>query len=83
MYADQPSGLGPEIVTFDNDYTIDTSQQKWFYHLDKWKEAGRPTSKPPGIEDADQPLSKGSDRSRDYSLTDGRYLLRPEVSAIL
>lgn len=82
MYADQPSGLGAEIVTFDNDYSIDISTQKWFYQLNQWKADGRPTAKPPGVGNADKPLTQGSKKKQDYSLLDDRYLLRPEVGVI-
>ncbi|GJJ12008.1 hypothetical protein Clacol_006246 [Clathrus columnatus] len=79
MYADQPSGLGAEIVTFDNDYSVDISKQAWFFHLNKWKEAGQPTAKPPGVGNPDGPIPKGSKGKQDYTLTDDRYLLRPET----
>ncbi|KAF8582069.1 glycoside hydrolase family 47 protein [Ramaria rubella] len=79
MYADQPSGLGAEMVTFDGGK--DASEVKWMRRLEKWKEDGKPGGKPPGVGNAAPPLpSGGGNIIMDYSLTTSSYLLRPEAS---
>jgi len=88
MYADQPSGLGPEVAMFHGNLhgeglpgypSSDASHEVWFRHLEEWEEDGRPGGKPPGVGDAGSPLIHGSKEDADYILFAPSYLLRPEV----
>ena len=92
MYADQPSGLGPEIVLFDGVLhgeghpgypTSDFSEEKWMWHIERWEQNGRPGGKPPGVGDAGQPLNDHEDVKMDYEIWTSDYLLRPEVCACI
>jgi hypothetical protein len=88
MYADQPSGLGAEMVLFDGKnygegyegYPItDYEEDKWMWHLEKWERDGRPGGKPPGVGNAGPPVASSGDVKLDYTLWTSSYLLRPEV----
>jgi len=88
MYADQASGLGPEVALFNGNLygeghpgypTSDASHEKWINHLVQWDEDGRPGGKPPGVGDAAPPLTEFSEAEAGYDLWAPRYLLRPEV----
>lgn len=89
MYADQPSGLGAEIVLFDSNTSGDHpghgaagyEHEKWMWHLDNWEKKGRPGGKPPGVGNAASPLASQGDVKMDYTLWTSSYLLRPEVSS--
>jgi mannosyl-oligosaccharide alpha-1,2-mannosidase len=86
MYADQPSGLGAEIVLFDGNTpgesnpVVDYEQEKWTWHLEKWEKSGKPGGKPPGVGNAGPPLTDNENVKMDYTLWTSSYLLRPEVS---
>lgn len=85
MYADQPSGLGAEIVLFDSRAghpVTDYEEEKWTWHLKKWEKEGRPGGKPPGVGNAGPPLASAGDVKMDYTLWTSSYLLRPEVSTL-
>lgn len=87
-YADQPSGLGPDEVTF-----VPTDTQPgggvawsllWFDYLENWKKS-HIRGPPPGLAEV-QPVVLmaedtlgGTTNTRDYAAKDPRYLLRPEV----
>jgi mannosyl-oligosaccharide alpha-1,2-mannosidase len=89
MYADQPSGLGPEIVIFHDWGTNDTpvwihqtetwKQERWIGHVQKWEEDGRVGGKPPGVGNAGLPLKSEEGVKKDYVIQVSSYLLRPEV----
>lgn len=87
MYADQPSGLGAEMVLFDAGgeeaagYPAEYEQEKWKVHLEKWEKDGRPGGKPPGVGNAGPPVASDGDVKLDYTLWTSSYLLRPEVSS--
>ncbi|KAF9054465.1 glycoside hydrolase family 47 protein [Panaeolus papilionaceus] len=86
-YADQPSGLGPDEVTF-----VPTDTQPgggvawsllWFDYLENWKKS-HIRGPPPGLAEV-QPVVLmaedtlgGTTNTRDYAAKDPRYLLRPE-----
>lgn len=95
MYADQPSGLGPEIAMFDG-WKTDASaasndhwkQERWMTHVERWEQEGRIGGKPPGVGNAGLPLELEESNSENYRMTDYKiytssYLLRPEVSVWL
>lgn len=84
-YADQPSGLGPDIVTM----RIGKSGEiRWMDAMQKWKASGQ-LGPPPGV--GDKHPWVGNPRAitvkekqidtitRDYSIRDTAYYLRPEV----
>ncbi|KII87481.1 glycoside hydrolase family 47 protein [Plicaturopsis crispa FD-325 SS-3] len=80
-YADQPSGLGPDVMMFYAQGSV-----PWVSALAKWKGSGS-RGPPPGMGDK-QPViydqmerTKGARRghSRDYTLVRTGYLLRPET----
>lgn len=68
MYADQPTGLGPDEVLFPE------GEEFWMAEVKKWREGGKRGS-PPGI--GAQPVTRAKERG--YTIRAGRYLLRPEV----
>ena len=74
-YADQPSGLGPDIMVMDAWSGEGTG--RWIDHVNDWIEAGRPGDVPPGLHEP-PPVKDGS--GKDYRISRGDYLLRPEVS---
>jgi len=84
-YADQPSGLGPETVTM----RIGKSGEiRWMDAMQEWKANGQSGS-PPGVGDkrpwVGNPKAKNVREkqidtiSRDYSIRNTGYYLRPEV----
>lgn len=73
MYEDQPTGLGPDEVTFNG------NSELWVRKLKKWREEGR-RGPPPGIGPKLPRDAKGA--ANDYIVRSGRYLLRPEVRHI-
>lgn len=68
-YADQLSGLGPDLMSMPQ------GGKKWVGEIGRWKAEGR-QGKPPGTS---EPLPERDPTHRDYSATNARYLLRPEV----
>lgn len=72
-YADQLSGLGPDIMTMVH---YNAKEGRWMEHVEKWEEQGRPGGIPPGL--AEAPLEQ-SDSRKDYKASRNTYLLRPEV----
>jgi mannosyl-oligosaccharide alpha-1,2-mannosidase len=67
-YRDQKTNLGPEIMSM-------VPGKNWVDLVTQWKTEGR-SGKPPGL--SEPPPEK--DRSkRDYSNSDAKYMLRPEV----
>ena len=90
MYADQPSGLGPDIILFHNRDTNDVpawpqqlsedwKQERWINHVQKWDRDGRIGGKPPGVGNAGLPLKFEESVNNDYIIHTSSYLLRPEV----
>ncbi|KAI0272317.1 mannosidase [Gloeopeniophorella convolvens] len=67
LYADQPSGLGPESVSV----THDAEPRRWLDALDAWDGIGAP----PGV----GPLAPVRTGERDYMMRRADYLLRPET----
>jgi hypothetical protein len=76
MYADQASGLGPELVRMDA-WPGDWRGGRWIDHVEEWQRGGSPGGKPPGVRDLAPPVQAGE--PRDYFLQVGTYLSRPEV----
>ena len=74
-YADQPSGLGPDIMVMDS--WTGSGSGRWMDHVNDWIKAGRPGDVPPGLHEP--PPAKGGN-GQDYRISRGDYLLRPEVS---
>jgi len=70
MYADQPTGLGPEMVLMHGG-------GPWIDALDRWKaRSGR--GMPPGVgEKEPQPIPGWE--TRDYNIRNANYYLRPET----
>ncbi|KAF8509918.1 glycoside hydrolase [Gautieria morchelliformis] len=89
MYADRPSGLGPEIVVFDSwartgteapPPSQDWKRELWMEHVHAWEQGGRQGGKPPGVGNAGMPLGFDEDAGPlDYSISMPSYLLRPET----
>ena len=88
-YADQPSGLGPDAVVMRRGKS---GEIRWMDAMQRWKASGQPGS-PPGVGDkrpwvgnpkAKNVLEKQADTiSRDYSIRNTAYYLRPEVWLML
>jgi mannosyl-oligosaccharide alpha-1,2-mannosidase len=76
MYADQESGLGPELARMDA-WPGDWRAGKWIDHVEEWQRAGGPGDKPPGVGNLAPPAKTGE--MKDYHLEVGKYLSRPEV----
>ncbi|KAG6335737.1 hypothetical protein ID866_3361 [Astraeus odoratus] len=81
IYADQPSGLGPDIVVMDPwppGQTVGDPQftGRWVDHLNVWMKEGRPGGVPPGLHDPTPAMDGGA---LDYRIERSDYLLRPEV----
>ncbi|KZV97787.1 seven-hairpin glycosidase [Exidia glandulosa HHB12029] len=76
MYADQPSGLGPELAGFDW-WRADAREGKWIKAVEEWRRVGSPGGKPPGVGDLAPPVKPGE--AKDYNIRVGSYLLRPET----
>ncbi|TCD63846.1 hypothetical protein EIP91_004888 [Steccherinum ochraceum] len=80
MYAEQPSGLGPESVNMFPPHLkfegkrYGAESGLWIDTLDKWNKMGR-KGVPPGTEEKD--LENSS--LRDYQVVRTNYLLRPET----
>lgn len=68
-YAESRSGLGPEHIAFP------APGRRWVDALDEWDAHGA-RGPPPGTGQARAVWMLGS---REYRITDGRYMLRPEV----
>jgi len=89
MYADQPSGLGAEIVTFDGRWSKEPpspirpshgwKEQRWMEHVNRWEQGGRTSGKPPGVGDAGLPMKVEDGLPMDYVIHTSTYLLRPET----
>lgn len=88
-YADQPSGLGPDTVTM----RIGKSGEiRWMDAMQKWKESGQLGS-PPGVGDKEPWVGNPKARTvrqkqidaitRDYTIKNTAYYLRPEVWLML
>ncbi|KAJ8508704.1 hypothetical protein ONZ45_g9039 [Pleurotus djamor] len=69
-YADQASGLGPDVVQFS------TGGQLWVDALEEWESEGRPGKIPPGLGEV---VPAQSSEQRDYWDSSSVYLLRPET----
>ena len=74
-YADSVTGLGPERVKFANAYP----GQRWAKALDAWERNGRGggMEAPPGVREVKVERQQWR---QEYAVSDGRYMLRPEVS---
>jgi len=78
MYADQPTGLGPEEVAMkhpverEHPEVTSNSNGLWIHAMEKWRIGGREGT-PPGI-DPEQGAAQ-----RDYEMRKPEYLLRPET----
>lgn len=86
-YADQPTGLGPDEISFLSWKGAPPSERsyRWIDAVDRWKRSGgRGTI--PGLADPVPMIYSEEERSnrnttrRDYVLRKSGYLLRPEVS---
>lgn len=81
MYADQPTGLGPEEILMaqpasrDRSGTFNMSSGLWIDSMEQWRISGRQGT-PPGIEQKDPEPDAAK---RDYELRKPAYFLRPEV----
>ncbi|TCD65051.1 hypothetical protein EIP91_003289 [Steccherinum ochraceum] len=82
MYADQPSGLGPEEVSVfpppvshDPSSALSASSGLWIDAMERWREGGE-EGVPPGVGQKD-PEPDGT--RRDYELRKPEYFLRPET----
>ena len=80
MYADQASGLGPELARMDG-WPGDWRKGRWIDHVDAWQRSGSPGGKPPGVKDLSPPVKSG--QQKDYHLDVSTYLSRPEVPFLL
>ena len=69
-YADTRTGLRPERVHFN------AVGRKWVEVVKEWEEGGREGGKPPGV---GQATVVGEGENKEYTASDPRYLLRPEV----
>lgn len=88
-YADQPSGLGPDAIVMRRGKS---GEIRWMDAMQRWKASGQSGS-PPGVGDkrpwvgnpkAKNVLEKQADTiSRDYSIRNTAYYLRPEVWLML
>jgi len=76
MYADQASGLGPDVATMDA-WPGNWREGKWIYHVEVWQRAGMPGNKPPGVGGLAPPAEAGE--TKDYHIKTDTYLSRPEV----
>lgn len=76
MYADQASGLGPELVRMDA-WPGDWKEGLWIEHVEAWQRAGSPGGKPPGVRDLSPPVT--AREPKDYRIDVSAYLSRPEV----
>ena len=76
MYADQASGLGPELAIMDM-WPGDWHDGRWMKHVEEWKRSGRIGGKPPGVLNRSPPARTGE--KKDYYLSVASYLSRPEV----
>jgi hypothetical protein len=84
-YADQPSGLGPDVVAMR---LGKSGNIRWIDAMQRWKESGQPGS-PPGVGDkrpwvgnpkAKTAMEKRVDTiTRDYGIRNTAYYLRPEA----
>ena len=95
IYADQPTGLGADSVIMDTIFVTggmgeeikkETKTLLWMDAVDKWRKGGRrgvvpglAPKRPVIFNEKDEPSTRRA--KRDYSIMDGRYLLRPEVSS--
>lgn len=77
MYADQASGLGPELAIMDR-WPGDWKEGRWIDQVEQWQRSGGAGGKPPGVKDLAPPVHGGR---KDYYLSVGTYLSRPEVCA--
>ncbi|EJD35550.1 seven-hairpin glycosidase [Auricularia subglabra TFB-10046 SS5] len=76
MYADQASGLGPELAGF-RAWPEDWRKGRWMAHVDEWRRVGSPGGKPPGVGNLAPPVKNGA--NKDYDIRVGSYLSRPET----
>ncbi|GJJ12025.1 hypothetical protein Clacol_006265 [Clathrus columnatus] len=98
MYAERPSGLGPENVWFeqwslqerdlqgkeDKNALISQAKQRgrWMAHVAEWEKSERSGGKPPGTNDPT--VMVGAEKKvLDYYVGHDSYLLRPESLFIL
>ena len=80
MYADQESGLGPELARMDQ-WPGNWRDGRWIEHVEEWQRTGGPGDKPPGVRDLAPPTKAGE--PKDYFLQVGTYLSRPEVCRLI
>jgi mannosyl-oligosaccharide alpha-1,2-mannosidase len=87
-YADQPTGLGPDIITMRSGGLY--PEIPWMEAMQEWKIKGR-RGPPPGVGDKHSWAGDGNNTTdmldretsinwRDYYIRDSQYQLRPEVS---
>lgn len=82
MYADQPTGLGPEEVLMrtpesprEHPRAFNDSNGLWLDAMERWRLSGQDGS-PPGIQ---QKKPEPDSTRKDYEVRKAGYLLRPEV----
>ncbi len=73
MYADQPTGLGPDEVLMQQG-------ELWIKEMQKWRKRGR-RGIPPGVGEK-EPVHSTQMKDRDYALRRPSYVLRPEVRVL-
>jgi mannosyl-oligosaccharide alpha-1,2-mannosidase len=84
LYADQATGVGPELVTFEPyssgkwDYD-DWESGRWIHHVNEWIEQGKPDGKLKGVHDLSPPRRGELELPLDYEYQNPAYFLRPEV----
>ena len=86
-YADQPTGLGPDIITMRSGGLH--PEIPWMKAMQDWKRLGQ-RGPPPGVGDKHPWVGQNIDvdaldrettiSGRDYYVRDSKYQLRPEVS---
>ena len=87
LYADQATGVGPDIVTFGpystDEYNIDDWESgRWINHVNEWFDRGKPKGQLKGVHNLSPPRRGELDLPLDYEHHDTRYLMRPEVRLV-
>lgn len=75
LYADSPTGLGPDVVMMSSKSNESQWDGRWSTHLAQWEESGA-HGDPPGVRLAEP---EHDANLRDYRPSGLSYLLRPET----